>query len=97
MLDDSIIDPLVRIEDVAEHFDVSVSTVRGWIRKKLLPKDSYISIARTYRFRLKRIEAGFSNEELPDSEENLSDEKDASDQITEQLNLDFGYDDGEQQ
>lgn len=44
---------LVQIKDVAEHFDVSVQTVRTWVREKKIP---FLKLGNVYRFRLKDIE-----------------------------------------
>ena len=54
---------LVPIEAVANHFSVSVSTIRVWIRKNMVPKDTYIKVGTTYRFNLDAME-----EALRDSE-----------------------------
>ena len=45
-------EPFVPIEDVAEHFSVSISTVRAWVRQEHIPKDTYVKIGNTYRFRV---------------------------------------------
>jgi len=45
-------EPFVPIEDVANHFSVSISTVRAWVRQEHIPKDTYIKIGNTYRFRV---------------------------------------------
>ena len=49
--------PLVTIDAVAEHFAVSVSTVRKWIREDRIPKNTYLKIGTTYRFKLDRLDA----------------------------------------
>ena len=48
-------EPLVPIEKVAEHFSVSVSTVRAWMRQGLIPDTCYVHMANTYRFQLARL------------------------------------------
>ena len=45
-------EPFVPIEDVAKHFSVSISTVRAWVRQEQIPKDTYVKIGNTYRFRV---------------------------------------------
>ena len=45
-------EPFVPIEDVAKHFSVSISTVRAWVRQEHIPKDTYVKIGNTYRFRV---------------------------------------------
>jgi|TARA_R110000824_G_scaffold49380_1_gene138529 excisionase family DNA binding protein len=42
--------PYVPIEELAKHLSVSVSTVRGWVRKKNIPENTYIRVGNTYRF-----------------------------------------------
>tara|TARA_R100000951_G_C2535084_1_gene147575 strand:+ start:171 stop:461 length:291 start_codon:yes stop_codon:yes gene_type:complete len=42
--------PFVPIEDLSKHFSVSVSTIRGWVRKGHIPKSTYIKVGNTYRF-----------------------------------------------
>ena len=42
--------PYVPIENLAKHFSVSVSTIRGWVRNGHIPKDTYVKIDNTYRF-----------------------------------------------
>jgi hypothetical protein len=46
---------LVTIEDVAKHLNVSISTIRAWMRQNYIPKDTYLQIAKTYRFDLDRV------------------------------------------
>ena len=45
----------VPITDVAEHFSVSVSTVRTWVRNKRIPRDTFIKLGNTYRFQLSAV------------------------------------------
>ena len=52
----------VPIDDVAKHFSVSVSTVRAWIRKKRIPKHTYIKLGTTYRFKISAIEEALISE-----------------------------------
>jgi predicted site-specific integrase-resolvase len=47
----------VPIESVADKFSVSISTVRSWIKKGFIPRDSYIKAGNTYRFKLDEIES----------------------------------------
>lgn len=42
----------VPIKDVAKRFSVSTSTVRSWVRNGRIPRDTYIKLGNTYRFRL---------------------------------------------
>jgi excisionase family DNA binding protein len=42
--------PYVPIEELAKHLSVSVSTIRGWVRNKHIPENTYIRVINTYRF-----------------------------------------------
>lgn len=44
------------IKETAEHFAVSVSTIRGWVRQRIIPDNAYFKVGNTYRFRLAEIE-----------------------------------------
>lgn len=46
-------EPFVPIENVAEHFSVSTSTVRGWLRQRLVPT---LKIGGIYRFKISEVE-----------------------------------------
>ena len=48
---------LVSIEDVSQHFNVSVSTVRKWIRDGVIPKNTYVKVGHTQRFDLELVVA----------------------------------------
>ena len=48
-------DKFVPIEKVAEHFCVSVSTIRAWVRADHIPKNTYVKVANTYRFSLDKV------------------------------------------
>ena len=50
----------VPIEDVANHFSVSISTIRGWIRKNHIPDHTYIMVGNTYRFSIDEVVAALS-------------------------------------
>jgi hypothetical protein len=43
---------LVPIEDVARHFNVSVSTARKWVRDEVIPEGVYVKVGKTHRFSL---------------------------------------------
>jgi hypothetical protein len=47
--------PFVTIEGVAEHFVVSVATVRTWLRNGTVPRDTYLKVGNTYRFDLPKL------------------------------------------
>lgn len=48
------------IEEVAKHFAVSISTIRLWVRTGDIPKNTYIKVGMTYRFRIPMIEEALS-------------------------------------
>ena len=47
--------PFVTVEDLAQHFKVSVSTLRAWLRNGHIPTDTYFKIGSTYRFCLEDV------------------------------------------
>ena len=49
-------DKYVAIDKVADYFQVSVSTVRAWVRTGTLPETTYLRIGKTYRFQLPEVE-----------------------------------------
>ena len=53
----------VPIEDVSKHFSVSISTVRGWIRRNHIPPSTYIKVGNTYRFSLPDVVTALSSVE----------------------------------
>jgi predicted site-specific integrase-resolvase len=55
MMTDKPLVPLVTIEGVAEHFVVSVATVRTWLRNGTIPRDTYLKVGNTYRFDLSKL------------------------------------------
>ena len=44
------------IEEVATHYRVSISTVRSWIRDKLIP---FLKVGGMYRFKMSEVDAAF--------------------------------------
>ena len=58
-------DKYVDIQKLAEHFMVSVSTVRAWIRKGVLPAESYLKHRSTFRFKLPEVEPALRNYTKP--------------------------------
>ncbi len=54
----------VGIEDVAKHFNVSVSTARAWVRQKEIPENTYVKIGKTYRFKLDAVLEALLQKEL---------------------------------
>jgi PTS system nitrogen regulatory IIA component len=74
-------EPYVPIEELAKHFSVSVSTVRGWIRENTIPT---LKIGGVYRFRKSEVEAVFKQRLQPTEVEGG---------VPTQLNLNFDIDD----
>jgi excisionase family DNA binding protein len=53
--------PFVTIEALAEHFNVSDSTARQWVRRGHIPKTAYIKIGGIYRFDLDKVVEALTN------------------------------------
>lgn len=49
------------IKEVAEHFKVSVSTLRNWVKNGKVPVSTYIKVGDTYRFNLDLVEEALLN------------------------------------
>ena len=62
----------VSIEDVAKHFTVSVSTARAWVRQGALPKNTYVKIGKTYRFKLDAVVAALLGDQAEKKEPHSS-------------------------
>ncbi len=77
----------VPIENVANHFAVSISTVRAWIRTNKIPSDTYIKVGSTYRFKLPELEA-----ELLGKPVSVGEQAPQGDMMYEQLELDLDDD-----
>tara|TARA_R100001369_G_scaffold32931_1_gene57967 strand:- start:2414 stop:2710 length:297 start_codon:yes stop_codon:yes gene_type:complete len=45
----------VPMEELAEHFAVSVSTIRSWIRKGHIPSHAFVKAGPTYRFKISDV------------------------------------------
>lgn len=48
-------EPFVNINEVAQYFSVSTSTVRSWIEQDLIPRDTFIKLGNTYRFQISAV------------------------------------------
>ena len=84
--------PLVPVEKVAEHFTVTVSCIRGWVRLGKIPKSTYIKVGNTYRFNIPAIVDALTA--IPDEEVKPVDVAPVSDiPAPVQLELDFNSDD----
>lgn len=49
------------IKEVADHFKVSVSTLRNWVKSGKVPASTYIKVGETYRFNLGLVEEALLN------------------------------------
>ena len=84
----------VSIEDVANYFSVSVSTVRAWIRTGKLTSKDFLKLGNTYRFKIADVDAALrrvSSEETPAPVEAPA-EATAEPTAPVQLELDFNPD-----
>lgn len=52
----------VPIEELANHLSVKVTTIRDWVNKGYIPKDTYIKVANTYRFNIPDVIAALKQE-----------------------------------
>ena len=52
--------PYVNINQVADYFKVSVSTIRKWMNSGHIPAHAYIGIGEIYRFRIADVEAALT-------------------------------------
>jgi len=50
------------VEQAAKHFQVSLSTFRGWVAKGMVPKSAYIRIGKLYRFDLPAVETALKGQ-----------------------------------
>lgn len=55
MSDYSNNEPLVTIDEIAKHLKLSVQTIRGWVRRGVIPKGTYIHVGQAYRFHLGKV------------------------------------------
>lgn len=81
-------EPFVAIEDLANHFAVSISTIRSWVRQGHIPKDTYIKIGNTYRFDKGRVSAALTSLDADLEGPSVTVEPIAPEQMTLELNLD---------
>ena len=61
----------VPIEDVANHFSVSISTIRAWVRQKEIPDNTYIKVGNTYRFNVDAVSDALTNKSKPLKDNNI--------------------------
>ena len=58
----------VPIDDVAEYFSVSISTIRAWLRRDRIPDHTYIKVGNTYRFCIEDVTNALREEVLEELE-----------------------------
>lgn len=63
--------------EVAEHFDVSATAVRLWVRKGCIPPETYIRLPRLTKFDINALEAFFTRHQ--NQSENVVAESDQDD------------------
>ena len=80
------IDQYVGIEAVANYFNVSISTVRNWIKSNTIPASLVLKIGHTHRFMISDIEAALRGAPAPAVQPDTPDSKQV------QLELDFNPD-----
>ena len=61
----------VSLDELAAHVGVKISTVRQWVKRGYIPRNTYIKAGSTYRFCLKDVEAALRDEGI---EEDVSTE-----------------------
>lgn len=52
----------VPIEKVANHFCVTVHTIRAWTRQGFIPRNAYIKVGNTYRYSIQRVTDALTSE-----------------------------------
>jgi excisionase family DNA binding protein len=80
----------VSIEEVAEYYTVSVSTIRGWLRKDVIPATAYLKIGNTYRFRIADVDAALRAKTLSEKAAPAPAEVETIDP-TEPVQLEFDF------
>jgi len=55
-------DSYVPVEELAKYLCVKVPTVRDWVGKGYIPKDTYIKVGNTYRFNILQVVAALKQE-----------------------------------
>ncbi len=53
----------VTLDELATHVGVKVSTVRQWVKRGFIPRDTYIRAGNTYRFCVEDVVAALRKEE----------------------------------
>jgi len=64
--------PFVTIENLAQYFCVSVSTIRAWVRQGYIPENTYIKLGNTYRFNRDTVEQALMGMNKEEEEEGVA-------------------------
>jgi excisionase family DNA binding protein len=67
--------PFETTEGVAQYFNVSVWTVRDWVKRGIIPSSAYIKVAKTTRFKLDQVEAALVSVMSQDETETEADDE----------------------
>lgn len=63
--------PFVTIENLAQYFCVSVSTIRAWVRQGHIPEETYIKLGNTYRFNRDLVSEALTQMRKDDAEQGV--------------------------
>lgn len=83
--------PYVPIEDVAKHFTVTISCIRGWVRQGKIPKHTYIKLGNTYRFNIPLVVSALTQMPKEETVPVVTETADVA--VPVQLELNFNPDD----
>lgn len=64
--------PFVTIENLAQYFCVSVSTIRAWVRQGYIPETTYIKLGNTYRFKRDEVAEALTKMRKEDVEQDAN-------------------------
>ena len=64
----------VPVDAVADRFGMSVHTVRGWVKRGLVPDDLYMKIGNTYRYDIAGLEGHFLGPKNQEVKEEVKEE-----------------------
>ena len=78
----------VPVDAVADRFGMSVHTVRGWVRRGLVPDELYVKIGNTYRYDVDGLEGHF----LGPKNKEVSREETKEEVESENTDFEFGTD-----
>ena len=75
----------VPAEAIAEHFGVSVITVRSWVQRDTIPPDLYLKVGRRYVFDLEGLEEHWANKTKAAYERRMARKKGHAKQAVEEV------------